>query len=42
MNRPVKIFIWLIAGLAAVFAVAAIAFLLLFDANDFKEDVDRA
>ena len=42
MNRPVKILIWLIAGLAAVFAIAAIAFLLLFDANDFKEDVERA
>ena len=42
MNRPVKIFVWLIAGLAALFAVAAIAFLFLFDANDFKDDVERA
>jgi len=41
MNRPVKIFLWVIAGFAAVFAVAAIAFLFLFDANDFKEDVER-
>ena len=42
MNRPLKIFLWVIAGLAAVFAVAAVAFLFLFDANDFKEDVERA
>ncbi len=42
MNRPTKIFVWLIAGLAALFAVAAIAFLFLFDPNDFKEDVERA
>ena len=42
MNRPVKILVWLIAGLAALFAVAAIAFLFLFDANDFKDDVERA
>ena len=42
MNRPLKIFLWVIAGVAAVFAVAAIAFLFLFDANDFKEDVERA
>lgn len=41
MNRPVKIFLWVIAGLAAVFAVAAIAFLFLFDANSFKDDVER-
>ena len=41
MNRPLKIFLWVIAGLAAVFAVAAIAFLFLFDANNFKKDVER-
>lgn len=42
MNRSVKILVWLIAGLAAAFAVAAIAFLFLFDPNDFKDDVERA
>ena len=42
MNRPVKIFAWLIAGLAALFAVVAIAFLFFFDPNDFREDVERA
>ena len=42
MNRPVKIFLWVIGGLAALFAVVAVAFLFLFDANSFKEDVERA
>ena len=42
MNRPVKILVWLIASLAALFAIFAIAFLFLFDANDFKEDVEQA
>jgi AsmA protein len=42
MNRSVKIILWLIAAIAAVFAIAAIAFLFLFDPNDFKEDVERA
>jgi AsmA protein len=42
MNRGIKILVWLIAGVAALFAVAAIAFLFLFDPNDFKEDVEQA
>ena len=42
MNRPVKIFLWLIAALAALFVVAAISFLFLFDPNDFRDDVELA
>jgi AsmA protein len=42
MNRPVKILVWLIAGLAALFAVVAVAFLFLFDPNDFKDEVEQA
>ncbi len=41
MNRPAKIFLWLLAAIAALFAIAAIAFLFLFDPNDFKDDVER-
>jgi AsmA protein len=42
MGRPVKFFLWFVAAIAALFAVAAIAFLFLFDANDFKEKVETA
>lgn len=39
MGRPAKILVWLIAALIAVFALAAVFFLLFFDANDFREDI---
>jgi AsmA protein len=42
MNRPAKILLWLLAAIAALFAIAAIAFLFLFDPNNFKDDVERA
>ena len=42
MGRPVKFFVWFVVAIAALFAVAAIAFLFLFDANDFKEDAEQA
>jgi len=42
MGRSTKFFISLIAIVAALFVVAAIAFLFLFDPNDFREDVERA
>ncbi|MEJ2275427.1 MAG: AsmA family protein, partial [Woeseiaceae bacterium] len=42
MNRPVKIFLWLIAAIAVLFVIAAIMFFLLFDPNDFRDDVEQA
>ena len=42
MSRPVKFIVWFVAAIAALFAVASIVFLFLFDANDFKEDVEKA
>lgn len=42
MSRLSKIIVWLIAGIVVLFAVAAIAFFLFFDANDFREDIAKA
>lgn len=42
MGRFTKIFAWLIAGLFAVFAIAAIALTFFFDPNDFREDIATA
>ena len=42
MGRLTKIILALIAALAGLFAVAAVALLLFFDPNDFREDVERA
>ena len=42
MSRVSKIFVWLIAGVVVVFAMAAIAFSLFFDPNDFREDIAKA
>ena len=42
MSRFTKIILLLIAAFAASFAVAAIAFFLFFDPNDFREDIARA
>ena len=42
MSRLTKIILWLIASFAALFAVAAIAFFLFFDPNDFREDIAKA
>ena len=42
MGRFTKIFLSLVAAFAALFAVAAIAFFLFFDPNDFREDIAKA
>ena len=42
MSRPGKIIGWLIAALVAVFVLGAVAFILFFDANDFRDEIARA
>ncbi|MDJ0711266.1 MAG: AsmA family protein [Woeseiaceae bacterium] len=42
MARATKIIAWSIGGLVAIFVVAAIAFRLFFDPNDFREDIANA
>lgn len=42
MGRSTKIFAWLVAGIFAVFAIAAIALTLFFDPNDFREEIATA
>ncbi|MDJ0793570.1 MAG: AsmA family protein [Woeseiaceae bacterium] len=42
MTRAPKIIAWTIAGIVAVFVLAAIAFRLFFDPNDFREDIASA
>lgn len=42
MGRPIKILAWVIGGCVALFAVAAIAFFLFFDANDFRDNIAQA
>ena len=42
MSRFAKFVVIAIAVLAAVFAAAAVAFLLFFNPNDFREDVEKA
>ena len=42
MTRAPKIIAWTIAGIVAVFVLAAIAFRLFFDPNDFREDIATA
>ena len=42
MGRLTKIILGLVAALVALFAVAAIAFFLFFDPNDFREDIAKA
>ena len=42
MARSTKIIVSLVAGIAALFAVAAVAFLFLFDPNDFREEAATA
>ena len=39
MGRFLKIFAIAVAALVALFAIAAVAFLLLFDPNDFREEI---
>jgi AsmA protein len=42
MGRLTKIILGLVAAFVALFAVAAIAFFLFFDPNDFREDIAKA
>ena len=42
MARVTKIIAWTIAGIVAVFVLAAIAFRLFFDPNDFREGIANA
>jgi AsmA protein len=42
MSRYASIFAVVIGGLIALFVVAAIAFFLFFDPNDFREDISQA
>ena len=42
MGRITKIIAWLIAAFVAVFALAAVFFVLFFDPNDFRDDIAEA
>ncbi len=39
MSRPAKFLAWLLAAVVALFVVAAVAFTLFFDPNDFRENI---
>ncbi len=39
MSRPIKFLAWLLAALAAIFALAAAFLFLFFDPNDFREEI---
>jgi len=42
MSRTTKIVAWLLAGVVAIFVIAAIALFVFFDPNDFREDIADA
>ncbi|NNF40019.1 MAG: AsmA family protein, partial [Woeseiaceae bacterium] len=42
MSRFAKILGWLVAAFVALFAIAAVAFFLFFDANDFRDEIGAA
>ncbi|MGB5332786.1 MAG: AsmA family protein [Woeseiaceae bacterium] len=42
MGRITKIIAWLVAAFVAVFALAAVFFVLFFDPNDFRDDIADA
>ena len=39
MRQPAKILAWLLATIVALFVLAAVAFVLFFDPNDFREEI---
>jgi AsmA protein len=41
MRRLLKFLLWLLVGLIAFFAVAAVALYVFFDPNDFREDISE-
>ncbi len=42
MSRLGKIIGWLLAGIIALFVLGAVAFILFFDANDFRDEISGA
>jgi len=42
MRKLLKLFAWIVGGALALLLVAAMAFYFLFDANDFKSDIETA
>ena len=42
MSRYASIFAAIIGSLIALFLIAAVAFFLFFDPNDFREDISQA
>ena len=42
MRKLLKLFAWIVGGVLALLLVVALAFYLLFDANDFKSDIETA
>ncbi len=42
MSRTTKLVAWLVAAVVAIFVVAAVALLVFFDPNDFREDIADA
>lgn len=42
MSRFAKFLGWLVAAFVALFAIAAVAFFLFFDANDFRDEIGAA
>ncbi len=42
MSRLGKIIGWLVAAIIALFALGAVAFILFFDANNFRDEISRA
>jgi len=42
MRKLLKLFAWIVGGVLTLLLVAALAFYFLFDANDFKSDIETA
>ncbi len=42
MAKPFKIFLWIVGGFVALFALAAITLTLIFNPNDYKDDAAKA
>ncbi len=42
MGRVVKFLLWFVGGFVSLFILAAIAVFLLFDPNDFREDISKS
>jgi AsmA protein len=42
MARVFRVLLWLLAGSVSLFILAAIALYLLFDPNDFREQISKS